>query len=436
MANLVGLSLMAEGYQINAQSARQLGMGHVGSALKLGAESMLFNPAGMAFMNGNVDLSFGATAISSKVTYTSGTYKAETDNPIGTPLFGYAGFKVFKNLYAGVSITNPAGNSLVWPDNWNGATFVQNISLKVFSVQPTLSYKFSEKLSLGAGLMVDFGSFEMNKGLMPVGALAAFLPLVPAQYQSIITNNMDVTPLGINLSGNSKITYGFNVGILYNPTEKLSIGLSYRSKVMMKMEGGATNITYGAPEMEPLFALFATNPNVPASIKGALALDGKTFNAELPIPSNTNLGVAYQATSKFLISAELQYVGWKTYDTLSIVFPITTMRSPKNFSNTMIYRIGGEYKCSEKFTTRFGVVYDTTPVDVNLYGPETPGANKFSVSAGFTWKPINVMAVDFGLQYINGAKTNGKFIQNGTTLFGGDFKSIAYLPSLGVRFNF
>ena len=112
------------------------------------------------------------------------------------------------------------------------------------------------------------------------------------------------------------------------------------------------------------------------------------------------------------------------------------MRSPKNFSNTMIYRIGGEYKCSEKFTTRFGVVYDTTPVDVNLYGPETPGANKFSVSAGLKWKPIKVMAVDFGLQYINGAKTNGKFIQNGATLFGGDFKSIAYLPSLGVRFNF
>ena len=39
----------AEGYQINTLSARQNGMGHTGTALKLGAESMIFNPAGLGF---------------------------------------------------------------------------------------------------------------------------------------------------------------------------------------------------------------------------------------------------------------------------------------------------------------------------------------------------------------------------------------------------
>lgn len=38
----------AEGYQVNAQSTKQAGMGHVGVAMKLGAESMHFNPAGLA----------------------------------------------------------------------------------------------------------------------------------------------------------------------------------------------------------------------------------------------------------------------------------------------------------------------------------------------------------------------------------------------------
>ena len=71
MANLVGLALMAEGYQLNTQSARQLGMGHLGVALKLGSESMLFNPAGLSFMNGKADISLGATGIMSKITYTN-----------------------------------------------------------------------------------------------------------------------------------------------------------------------------------------------------------------------------------------------------------------------------------------------------------------------------------------------------------------------------
>ncbi|WP_289201558.1 outer membrane protein transport protein [Parabacteroides goldsteinii] len=53
----------AEGYQVNAQSTKQAGMGHVGVAMKLGAESMHFNPAGLVFMDKNVDLSAGITGV-------------------------------------------------------------------------------------------------------------------------------------------------------------------------------------------------------------------------------------------------------------------------------------------------------------------------------------------------------------------------------------
>ena len=41
----VAATAMAEGYQINTLSAKQLGMGHAGVAMHLGAESMIFNPA-------------------------------------------------------------------------------------------------------------------------------------------------------------------------------------------------------------------------------------------------------------------------------------------------------------------------------------------------------------------------------------------------------
>ena len=42
MTALSAMSMMAEGYQINTLSAKQLGMGHTGTALKLGSESMIF----------------------------------------------------------------------------------------------------------------------------------------------------------------------------------------------------------------------------------------------------------------------------------------------------------------------------------------------------------------------------------------------------------
>ena len=97
-------SLLAEGYQVNLQSTKQTAMGHVGAALKLGAESIHFNPAGMAFMENSIDLSAGASFTYPIATFTSNGVKSETNNPVSTPFFAYAGFKIYDNLAAGIGI--------------------------------------------------------------------------------------------------------------------------------------------------------------------------------------------------------------------------------------------------------------------------------------------------------------------------------------------
>lgn len=60
------LTASAEGYQVNTLSARQNGMGHTGTALKLGAESMIFNPAGIAYINDIIDAQASVTGIFAK----------------------------------------------------------------------------------------------------------------------------------------------------------------------------------------------------------------------------------------------------------------------------------------------------------------------------------------------------------------------------------
>jgi len=287
---------------------------------------------------------------------------------------------------------------------------------------------------VGAGLMVDFGSFEMNRGLLPVGSLIQYLPLLPAPMQAIVNNTLTISPAGINLAGKSTIGYGFNAGVLYSPSDRLTFGLSYRSKVMMKVEEGEATISYGSPELQALLtALSQQSP----TLAGALGLNGQAFSAELPIPSNINFGAAYKVNEDLLVSAEVQYVGWKAYDTLSIRFTNVSLNSVKNFKNSMIYRVGGEYTMCEKTKVRLGFIYDTTPVDRDIYGPETPGANKMSFTAGLTYSPVEKIAIDFGFQYLNGIKILGRTPQNPPLQeFTGEYKSIAYLPSLGLRFNF
>lgn len=443
LAGLTSLNLMAEGYQLNTNSARQIGMGHTGTALRLGSESMVFNPAGLSFMKGNADIALGMTAIKSKVKFTNGEYIAETDNPLGTPLFGYAGFRLSEKFFAGISITNPAGNSLVWPENWAGTHHVQDISLKAFSIQPTISFKINDCWSIGAGLMANFGSFEMNKGLLPVGGLAPYLqnPQFPQPYKDIISANMGISPMNATLEGDAGVTYGFNIGAMFTPNDKWTFGISYRSKVMMSLEEGEASVSYGSPELQTLFATLG-NPESPLfnpNIAGAMSLDEMSFSSELPIPSNLNLGITYTPNSRWLFTAELQYVGWKTYDQLVMEFenPQLSTTQEKNFSNSMIYRLGSEYNPTDKLTLRAGLIYDSTPVDKMLYSPETPGANKPSLTAGLTYAPTEKFAFDLGLQYLNGIEITGSTPQAAPlSPFIGDYKSTAILPSFGLRFNF
>ena len=111
---LLMLASFAEGYQVNLLSAKQSGMGHTGIALKLGAESMHFNPAGMAFMKKGFSFSAGISAIFSDISCDSGTNTWNTDNPIGTPAYFYAAYKPTENLAFGLAFTTPYGNSLEW----------------------------------------------------------------------------------------------------------------------------------------------------------------------------------------------------------------------------------------------------------------------------------------------------------------------------------
>jgi len=426
--------LHAEGYQLNLNSTKQAGMGNAGVALKLGAESMIYNPAGLSFMKGSVDLSAGVTGVKSFITYTNGNDKFETKNPLGTPLFFYAGFKITQNLAAGVSLNNPAGNSIHWPDNWKGATIVQNSSLQAFSAQPTLSFKFlDDKVSIGVGAMIMWGNFSNSKALIPANGLAALVPLVPSLGQYA-----DVVPVSAKLSGDAKINYGFNVGVLFSPVPSFSIGVSYRSKVDLKVDKGNTDINYADEQLKQIISnLAAYGVTIPP-------LDQGTFSASMPIPSNINVGVSFKPSDNFLLTAEVQRVGWGAFKELVIQYDekVGNFKSvlPKEYSNTLIYRIGGQWTAFPSFDVRLGFYYDTTPVNKDwCYSPETPGSNKMAFTCGYSWRLFTGFSFDFALTYSHGAKTTGYFSESpvsSATGFGGDYKVHAFLPSVGLSYYF
>ena len=441
---------IAEGYQANVQSTKQSGMGHVGVAMKLGAESMHFNPAGLAFMNDPVGISVGASGVFSNVKYTNGAYSHETDNKMSTPLYAYVGFKIFENVAAGISLTTPYGSGINYGKNWVGSYLVQDLSLQSFSIQPTVSWKIMDRLSIGAGLMVMTGNFTLSRSLIPAGALEGLRPFAPKVpgLNEVLNNYKDISAASASLAGSADMKLGFNVGAMFDITDRLTVGLSYRSKVMMQVNEGEAELSYAnKAELEAMLA--KVNPILAAVGKnpiGVPPLDKGTFKAEMPLPSNWNIGLSYRASDRLMLSAETQIVGWSAYQSLNVQFSQEvlggySLKAEKNYKNSCIFRIGSEYKTTDRLDLRLGAYYDQSPVEDNFLNPETPSSDKLGLTAGLSFRPVERFSIDAALAYITGFGRDGSYTDVDTTTgqprtFKGHYDVNALTAVLGLSYAF
>ena len=471
----------AEGYQVNAQSTKQAGMGHVGAAMKLGAESMHFNPAGLVFMDKSVDLSVGVSGVFAHAKFENGDYEAKNDVSPSTPLYVYAGFKIYDNLAAGVSINTPYGSGITWEDNWKGSHLIQEISLKAFNIQPTISWKITDKLSIGAGLMMEFGNIQLNRALigpgemsymanymlqglsqaLPPEQISAIMPMVQPLMDEMARYD-DAAPASVALHGDAGIRFGFNVGAMYDINEKFTVGLSYRSKVTAKVKEGDIALNYANEEhftqlvgqINTLLSQFGPALGITNSIS-IPALNTGTFSSELPLPDNWNVGLTYRPTKDWTISGEVQFVGWGAYDQLAIHFSPSSlsgydMAADKKYENTRIYRVGAQYAATDRLDIRFGAYFDESPVKDDYLNPETPSMDKLGITAGLSFRPLDRLSVDFAFSYVTGFGRDGSYTdeymlmktipnvpdQYRVRTFGGHYSAYALMPAIGLSYKF
>ncbi|NCA85825.1 MAG: hydrocarbon degradation protein [Clostridia bacterium] len=398
MILIITSPVYAGGYQVRLQGHRQTAMGLVGVSLYGDASNIFYNPAGLSLMKNKYSFLVGGSGIFNNTTFQlqNSVYQAETDNPMGTPLFFYGATKITDRLAAGIGVYTPYGSSAKWGNDWAGAHLIQDISMRVFFFQPTLSYKVNDMFSLGAGLVIATGSVEINKAI---------------PYNSAMEQGQ------ANLQG-SATSFGYNLGAMFTPNQQWSIGINYRSLVKMTLEDGDATFT------------------LPSSVAGIIP-PTNTFDAELPLPANLDLGVSYQATEKLLLSAEINYVFWDVYDTLTFEFSqkpeLLNSKNPREYSNKMIYRIGGEYVINDMITVRAGAYYDPTPTNKDYFNPETPSLNTIGLSAGITIRPTEHLAIDLSYLHLETQKDTRSYMPE---YFTGEYKTRTMIPGIGISYNF
>ncbi|NBG64627.1 OmpP1/FadL family transporter [Acidiluteibacter ferrifornacis] len=397
----VPMLMFAGGFQVNLQGNKQTGMGHLGTALTQGASNVYFNPGSMTFLENDFSSELGASFILSEVAFQdqSTGVTERTDNPLGTPFYVYGNYKINEKLAAGLAVYTPFGSTIDWGENWSGKEQIQDIKLQAIFIQPTISYKLTEKLGFGAGLNVVLGSVELNRNIGgPVG-----------------NNNT------VNLEG-STTAYGFNTGLYFQATEDLSIGLTYRSQVDVELEEGD--------------ATFDVHPAV-----RALGVDDTKFSATLPLPATTTLGFGYKVNDKLLVSLEGSFVQWSAYESLDFDFEdnspaLTDSENPRNYEDAVIIRVGAQYAATEKLDVRAGFYYDQSPVQDEYFSPETPNSDNLGFTTGASFEANDNFGIDVSLLFIVGTERESSYPVGTNGSFGGKYASRSFIPGIGLHYNF
>lgn len=429
MTALSAMSMMAEGYQINTLSAKQLGMGHTGTALKLGSESMIFNPAALGFSNRTLDISGSVTGIKAIATadYNGGKY--QTKNGISTPMAINASFRIYDNFQAGISFYTPYGSAIDWTKDWPGAELNQKVNLKVFTVQPTFAWRITPKLSVGAGLMISWGNVNLDKALVSGRSFDALMGAM-----GVTSNLGESAAASVNLKGTSDVALGANVGIMYDINSKWTVGADFRTRMQMKVPAGVAQVDYATETARKVLE------------QKVGLINEANFSAAMPCPYVLNVGASFKPDERLTLAADVQLTGWKTYRTLNIEFPDNikdfSQHITKDYRNAMAYKIGAQYALTDRFDLRAGLMIDTTPVNKNYYNPETPGMTKIEPTVGFSFRPIERLSIDFSFMYIAGtgeddAKcTYMDLLTRQPVTFEADYHVHAFAPAIGINYAF
>lgn len=414
-ASVLGSTVaLAGGYQVAIQSQRQIGMGHTGTGLANDASSIFFNPGALSFTKKN-NVILGASFINSGVAFRApspSTTTAKTENPVSTPFNVYASFaaKEDSKLKFGLGVFTPYGSTVKWGDDWKGKYILTKLELRAIYVQPTVSYKINDKLGIGVGLDYVNGYVNLQKNI------------------PLNTSDGDAKA---ELDGKTN-NFGFNVGVYYKPTDKLSVGLNYRSKVDAKVEGGDATFT-----------------NVSSYLQNGVTFPkgGTTkFDATLPLPQVATLGIGYQATEKLLLAFDVNWTGWSAYKELRFDYeaPVggsTSTVSQRKYRDSFAFRVGGEYKATDALTARVGAYYDLSPVKEGYMTPETPDQDRLGLTAGVSYTFNDKFGVDASFLFIEGMEREQKqsvVDSEGMSkdVLAGTYKLRAAIPGIGLHYKF
>ena len=403
--------VMAAGYKLPETSANSVALSGANIAHVKSADAAYDNPANMSFMSSENHLEADLMYIGTSATNFKGDVSVATGQDLDSeaqtfmiPSLHYVSPE-FGNTRVGMSVVVPGGLTREWKTE-PAKTSAEEFTLQIVELNPSVSYKVDDTLSLAVGVRALHTS-----GVVKSDGTAAIAALGGAANVSR------------DMTGDS-IDFGYNLALAYKPTSEMEVALAYRSQVDLTVEGNAklgTSVLTG-----------------PAA--GAVYSYSGDATVTIPLPASLHLAFAYTLASKTTVEVVYEKTFWSSYKELDFDYDGTEHAVlagvfggsiPKNWEDTNTIRLGVTQELDE-LTLMAGVVLDPSPTPEATLGFESPGSDALAFSFGGRYAIDDSFNVGLGVLY---TQKEDRKVTN--TAMDGEFSnSNALLVSLGLGYKF
>lgn len=374
--------LFASGFALNEQSVSGMGTGFAGRSSSADDASTVFgNPAGMARLEGQqvtggvaaIDATTNISQVSGN-TNTSGSNKGDMVPFTAVP-FGFYTNKLNDQWAVGFGVYAPFGLVTDYERGFQGRGFGSKSEVKVITFQPTVSYAFNDRVSVGFGPTFNriAGTLESDVSL----------PQAPNAVNNIKIKGDDTA-------------LGFNVGVLVQATDTTRVSLTYHSKVKYKLEGH-TEVSPGA--------------GVPPQL-----LRGNRYDASLKIdtPESWDLSVTQDMNDAWKLYAGATWTRWSRLKDITVnnegvttgngggAGPqlVGTIKEDQNWHDTWAYAVGTSYQLTKQVVLRTGLTFDQSPTNNTNRSPRIPTGDRTIFSVGLGYAVMDNMTIDLAYSYL------------------------------------
>ena len=344
------LNVSANGFGLASQDAFASARGEAFAATANNASAIYYNPAGITQLQGNnvrggvYGIYLNQTFVPTNGAPNSGHTYHNSDNLAAVPQFFYVYTPRNSPMSFGLGLYAPYGGRISWPQDTGFRAVATSGTLQYLRFNPVIAYQFLPSLSLAGGAMVDYGDINLESGLSSSTRFPNFYRFKGDGW-----------------------TVGYNLGVLWQPLEQLSLGATFRSSTTINMQGQTEFewLTAGVP--------YTTLP----------------AHADFTFPLTAVFGVSYRPTPKWNLEFDADYTDWTSFGTVIInqqgTPPPGAAQNPAltlNWQASWMYELGATRYFDDGWHASAGYVYNQNSVPDAYYSPLAADMNRHFFSLG------------------------------------------------------